>query len=83
MSSTNADTGRDATGAITTRLVRTVRGTVVHRRECMMAQRGGAEPWLWAENVRPSVLAKMAPMYGWRPCRRCNPFPFGTAFPKT
>lgn len=59
----------------TRNLVRTNRGTFIHRAECFMAQRGRAKPWAWADQVPQNELEAAVVHFGYRMCRRCSPIP--------
>lgn len=49
--------------------------TMIHRRACHMAQRGRATEWPHGDQRTGTQLAIDSARLGFRPCRRCRPFP--------
>jgi hypothetical protein len=49
--------------------------TMVHRTDCHMANRGGGQPWEWANNPAiPDEVVRRAIIQGdYRVCRTCKP----------
>lgn len=54
--------------------VRTQGGAFVHRQDCPMARRGGAMPWLWADDVPEEMVRRAIVQMGYRTCKSCVPF---------
>lgn len=55
--------------------ITTPRCTRIHMRSCHMAQRGRAQDWPPGDTRHRTQLAIDAARLGFRPCRRCRPFP--------
>lgn len=61
---------------MTSRLVRTKGGTVVHRANCSTIGHGAissAAPWAWAEERTDAEVQQAIGMVGARACKICKP----------
>jgi hypothetical protein len=67
---------------MTTRLVRTKGGAVVHRASCTTidpnAVTSTVAPWLWAEGRTDTEIQQAIAMVGARACKICKPVHEGT-----
>lgn len=52
-------------------LVRTCRGTMIHRNDCRYARKG--TPWRWADRVPKADLIRAVDTFGYTLCAWCHP----------
>lgn len=59
-----------------TRLVRTNRGTKIHRADCGQLSRCKKHkpmPWNWADDKNEAIIASAVVQFGYQLCAYCNP----------